>query len=172
MKVRPESSSPPLLPLAACGSGAGCDDIVCAVSGVAGVSSALSVAAGGAVSAGASAPPASPTAITAMRVFTGTVSPSLARISRTIPDAGDGISVSTLSVEISTIVSSASMWSPTCFIQRVIVPSDTLTPICGITTSTTVPVAMRRLLVLIGGEAFDAGQHVSGLGQVRLLERW
>jgi len=106
-----------------------------------------------------------------MRVFTGTVSPSLARISRTIPDAGDGTSVSTLSVEISTIVSSASMCSPTCFIQRVIVPSDTLTPICGITTSTTVPVAMRRLLVLIGGEALDAGQHVSGLGQVRLLER-
>ena len=57
-----------------------------------------------------------------MRVFTGTVSPSLARISRTMPDAGDGTSVSTLSVEISTIVSSASMCSPTCFSHLVTVP--------------------------------------------------
>ena len=50
--------------------------------------------------------------------------------------------MSTLSVEISTIVSSASIVSPTFFAQRVIVPSDTLTPIWGITTSTSVPVAM------------------------------
>ena len=75
-------------------------------------------------------------------VVTGTVSPSWTMISTTVPEAGDGTSVSTLSVEISTIVSSASIRSPTCFAQRVIVPSDTLTPIWGITTSTTVPVAM------------------------------
>src|SRR5205807_4202136 len=155
---------------AGCGAGAALAAIVCDVSGVAGVSSALSVA-----GAGASSPAApSPAAITAMRVFTGTVSPSLARISRTIPVAGEGTSVSTLSVEISTIVSSASMRSPTCFVQRVIVPSDTLTPIWGITTSTTVPVAMGaapRLVRSIGGEALDARQHVLGLGQERLLER-
>src|SRR5262249_4946151 len=82
--------------------------------------------------------------------------------------APGGPGVSTLSVEISTIVSSASMWSPTCFVQRVIVPSETLTPIWGITTSTTVPVAMGaapRLVRSIGGEALDARQHVLGLGQ-------
>ncbi len=44
--------------------------------------------------------------------------------------------MSTLSVEISTIVSSACTVSPTAFIQRLIVPSETLTPICGMTTST------------------------------------
>ena len=75
-----------------------------------------------------------------MRVPTSTVSPSATRISVTIPAPGDGTSVSTLSVEISTIVSSASTCSPTCLAQRVIVPSDTLTPIWGITTSTAVPV--------------------------------
>ena len=80
--------------------------------------------------------------MTAMRVFTGTVSPSPARSSFTTPVAGAGTSVSTLSVEISTIVSSASIVSPTLFAQRVIVPSDTLTPIWGITTSTSVPVAI------------------------------
>ncbi len=42
-----------------------------------------------------------------MRVPTSTVSPSATRISVTIPVPGDGTSVSTLSVEISTIVSSA-----------------------------------------------------------------
>jgi hypothetical protein len=80
--------------------------------------------------------------MTAMRVLTGTVSPSPARSSFTTPVAGAGTSVSTLSVEISTIVSSASIVSPTFFAHRVIVPSDTLTPIWGITTSTRVPVAM------------------------------
>src|SRR5205085_2375650 len=83
-----------------------------------------------------------PVSITAMRVFTGTVSPSPANSSRTTPDAGEGTSVSTLSVEISTMVSSASIVSPTALAQRVIVPSDTLTPIWGMTTSTSVPVAM------------------------------
>ena len=84
----------------------------------------------------------------AMRVFTGTVSPSAARSSRTTPVAGAGTSVSTLSVEISTIVSSASTVSPAFFAQRVIVPSDTLTPIWGITTSTSVPVAMVGSLLI------------------------
>ena len=89
-----------------------------------------------------------------------------------MPVAGEGISVSTLSVEISTIVSSASICSPTCFSQRVTVPSDTLTPIWGITTSTTVPVAMvSSRLQLVGGESFDPGEDVLDLGQEGLLER-
>jgi pyruvate dehydrogenase E2 component (dihydrolipoamide acetyltransferase) len=54
------------------------------------------------------------------------------------PAAGEGTSVSTLSVEISSSVSSASIVSPTCFDHFVIVPSDTETPIWGMTTSTAV----------------------------------
>src|SRR4029077_17676447 len=58
-------------------------------SGALGVSSAFA----------ACASPAAP--ITATTLLTGTVSPSLTRISDTTPAAGDGISASTLSVEIS-----------------------------------------------------------------------
>ena len=78
----------------------------------------------------------------ASTVPTSTVCPSWTRISETTPDAGDGTSVSTLSVEISSSVSSASIVSPTPFIHLVIVPSETETPICGMTTSTAVFVAI------------------------------
>ncbi len=141
-KVRPDSSASPPPPLVAAGAGAGAAGSV--VRGASGGAGAAACSAAGAGSAGASAPPPppSPVSITAIRVFTGTVWPSSARISRTTPDAGEGTSVSTLSVEISTMISSASIRSPTDFVQRVMVPSDTLTPIWGITTSTTVPVAM------------------------------
>ena len=81
-------------------------------------------------------------AITAIFVPTGTVSPSCTRICWTTPVAGLGTSVSTLSVEISRRVSSASMASPSDFDHFVIVPSDTETPIWGMTTSTSVPVAI------------------------------
>jgi hypothetical protein len=75
-------------------------------------------------------------------VPTSTVSPSWTRICVSVPEAGLGTSVSTLSVEISSSGSSASTCSPSCFSQRVIVPSETDTPIWGITTSTAVSVAM------------------------------
>ena len=51
------------------------------------------------------------------------------------PAAGDGISASILSVEISNSGSSRSTLSPTFLIQRTIVPSAIDSPICGITTS-------------------------------------
>jgi hypothetical protein len=73
--------------------------------------------------------------MTATTLFTGTVSPSLTRISDTTPAAGDGISASTLSVEISNSGSSRSILSPTFLIQRTIVPSAIDSPICGMTTS-------------------------------------
>ena len=82
------------------------------------------------VAAGLAASP-----ITATTVLTGTVSPSLCRISVTTPAAGAGISASTLSVEISKSGSSRSTLSPTFLIQRTIVPSAIDSPICGITTS-------------------------------------
>ena len=58
-----------------------------------------------------------------------------------VPVPGLGTSVSTLSVEISSRVSSAWTASPSRFSHRVTVPSETDTPICGMTTSIAVPVA-------------------------------
>ena len=55
---------------------------------------------------------------------------------RRMPEAGDGISVSTLSVETSSSGSSAVTCSPSFFSQRVTVPSVTLSPSWGITTET------------------------------------
>ena len=72
--------------------------------------------------------------ITATTLLTGTVSPSLTRISETTPAAGDGISASTLSVEISKIGSSRFTSSPTFFSHFDRVPSAIDSPICGIST--------------------------------------
>src|SRR6185503_5250580 len=70
----------------------------------------------------------------ATTVLTPTVSPSPTLMSVRMPAAGDGISASTLSVEISKSGSSRSTWSPTRLIQRTIVPSAIDSPIWGITT--------------------------------------
>ena len=82
--------------------------------------------------AGAAASPASP--ISAMTAPTSTVSSSSCRTLSRTPAAGEGISVSTLSVETSSSGSSTSTVSPTCFSQRVIVPSVTDSPSSGIST--------------------------------------
>ncbi len=55
---------------------------------------------------------------------------------RRIPDTGEGISVSTLSVETSRSGSSASTRSPSFLSQRVTVPSVTLSPSWGMDTET------------------------------------
>src|SRR6476646_8524967 len=94
---------------------------------------------------------------------TGTVTPTSTRISVTRPAAGDGISVSILSVEISTMVSSRSIQSPGRFFQSTIVPSATDTPIWGIVTSTSV--------VLVGEELTASLPHVVDLRQHGALER-
>ena len=65
---------------------------------------------------------------------TGTVSSSPTRILLTVPATGEGISVSTLSVETSSSGSSTSTWSPSAFSQRVTVPSVTDSPRAGIVT--------------------------------------
>ena len=67
--------------------------------------------------------------MTATTLLTGTVSPSLALMSVRTPAAGDGISASTLSVEISKRGSSRSTGSPIFLIQRTIVPSAIDSPI-------------------------------------------
>src|SRR6266700_6783332 len=89
--------------------------------------------AGWTASAGAGFSTPSPS-ITATTVFTPTVSFSLTRILARIPEAGEGISASTLSVEISKSGSSRSTRSPTLLIHLVTVPSATLSPICGMMT--------------------------------------
>jgi hypothetical protein len=82
--------------------------------------------------------------IVATTLFTATVSPSFTLISVRIPAAGDGISASTLSVEISNSGSSRSIRSPTFLIHRTMVPSAIDSPIWGITTFVMVfPVAYR-----------------------------
>jgi hypothetical protein len=76
--------------------------------------------------------------MTASRAPTPTVSPSATTISERTPAAGDGTSVSTLSVDTSKSGSSRATSSPTAFIHRVMVPSVTVSPNCGIVTSTNV----------------------------------
>ncbi len=66
--------------------------------------------------------------------FTGTVSFSFTTISVSTPEAGAGISASTLSVEISKRGSSRSTRVPTFFSHLVTVPSATLSPIWGMMT--------------------------------------
>ena len=65
-----------------------------------------------------------------------TVSSSHAQISTMTPHTGEGISVSTLSVAISTRGSSCATESPTFFNQRVTVPSATDSPSSGSVTET------------------------------------
>src|SRR3984957_18436662 len=72
----------------------------------------------------------------ATTVCMGTVCPSFTLIFFTTPAEGDGISASTLSVEISNSGSSRSILSPAFFSHLVMVPSKILSPIWGMMTST------------------------------------
>jgi hypothetical protein len=85
---------------------------------------------------------------------TAAVSSSATLISRTVPATGEGISVSTLSVETSSSGSSTSTVSPTCLSQRVTVPSVTLSPRAGIFTGVPGPAA--------AGAACSAGAAWAG----------
>src|SRR4051794_1877874 len=86
-----------------------------------------------------------PVAISASTAPTCTVSPSAAWIFATVPLAGAGTSASTLSVETSTMTSSASTWSPSCFRHSRTVPSVTDSPIWGSVTCTVVSTAISAL---------------------------
>ncbi len=88
--------------------------------------------------------PFSPGAISASTLPTLTVSPSAAWIFTTVPAMGAGTSASTLSVEISTRVSSSATSSPSCLCHSRIEPSETESPIGGMTTSTVVFTAISR----------------------------
>ena len=73
--------------------------------------------------------------MTATTVLMVTVAPSCTLISVSLPATGDGISASTLSVEISKMGSSRWTVSPTFLSHLVIVPSVMDSPIWGIRTS-------------------------------------
>src|SRR4051794_34291631 len=99
--------------------------------------------------------------MTASSEPTSTVSSSPTLMLFSTPPAGEGISVSTLSVETSSNGSSASTRSPSCFNQRGTVPSETLSPRRGNVTET----AMESCLGAV---------HVQGLAvqcEVRLAHR-
>src|SRR6202008_3187 len=113
--------------------------------GAAGAGAGFEAAGAGAgVGVGAMAAPAP--SMTATTVWMGTVWPSGILISLRTPAEGDGISASTLSVEISKSGSSRSTLSPGFLCHLVLVPSKMLSPIWGMTTST----AMTFLSLLAG----------------------
>src|SRR5271165_3686923 len=97
----------------------------------AGAGAAFAGAGAGAVAVAEPAP-----SITATMVWMGTVWPSAILISLRTPAEGEGISASTLSVEISKRGSSRSTLSPGFLSHLVMVPSKMLSPIWGMTTST------------------------------------
>src|SRR5580658_3302299 len=99
-----------------------------------GAAAAAGLGAAGAALAAPAAPP-----ITATTELICTVDPAAALISVKVPAAGEGISASTLSVEISKSGSSRCTVSPTCLSHLVMVPSKIDSPICGITTSVADP---------------------------------
>src|SRR3990170_707280 len=121
------------------------------------------VAEAGATDTRAPAPAASPS-ITANSVPTDTVAPSGTRILVSVPEATDGTSVSTLSVEISNSGSSSSTVSPPAFSHFRIVPSTTVSPSWGIFTDVMGPPGSPRRELVHGIE--DVGY----LRQVRVLE--
>src|SRR5579859_7129098 len=118
-----------------CGFGAG------AGAGAAAAAGAAFAGAGAGAGAAAAEPAAS---ITATTVLMGTVWPSLTLISFSTPAEGDGISASTLSVEISKSGSSRSILSPGFFSHLVMVPSKMLSPIWGMTTSAAMSISSNR----------------------------
>ena len=108
----------------------------------AGAGAAGAASTGAAAGAAAGASPASP--MTASSPPTATVSSSWATILVRTPEAGAGISVSTLSVETSSNGSSTTTVSPSCLSQRVTVPSVTLSPSAGIWTETAMLAPYKR----------------------------
>jgi len=120
----------------------GAAEVVVAAGVGAGVAAALGAGGGSfpeasgatvAVFAGAAFPDASE--MTPTTVLIWTVLPSVILISESTPAAGEGISASTLSVEISNSGSSCCTVSPGFFNHLVMVPSKIDSPIWGMITS-------------------------------------
>ena len=117
-----------------------------AAAGAGGIAAGAALGAGAAAGAAATgagdgAAPAPPAAIWPSRAPGATVSPSLATISESTPDAGALTSMVTLSVSSSTKGSSAFTTSPAFLYQRPMVASETDSPRVG----TRISVAMHHL---------------------------
>ena len=113
--------------------------------------------------------PPSPSPITARSPPTSTVSSSPATIRSSTPAAGEGISVSTLSVETSSSGSSTSTRSPSCLSQRVTVPSVTLSPRAGIWT---VKAMAGRCSCSRAGDDAGSGVRLDCAGEAGQLCEW
>jgi hypothetical protein len=115
------------------GAGGGMASSTAAVATAAGVTvSSFGAASAGAGAAGAAVPES---LMSQTMVPTWTVAPSWTLISPRVPAAGEGISASTLSVEISKRGSSRATVSPGFLSHLVSVPSVMDSPIWGMTTS-------------------------------------
>src|SRR5262249_18832186 len=126
-------------------------------------------AAGWAAGAGPVAVPDS--SIVASSTPASTVSSSPTLIAVSTPDAGEGISVSTLSVDTSSSGSSALTCSPSFFSQRVTVPSVTLSPRRGIVTETGMGLGLLCDLP-VGAASWSVDvQGFAGQRQVRFADR-
>ena len=122
---------PPAVAAGSTVTGTGAAGAGAAGAGAAALASGGGAAAGAAAAAGAPAP----SLILPTTVLMPTVVPSCTKISPSVPATGEGISVSTLSVEISNSGSSRSTGSPGFFNHLVRVPSTMLSPIWGMMTS-------------------------------------
>src|SRR5271169_1315104 len=86
-----------------------------------------------------------PSAMTPTTAPTGAISPAATRISLKVPVVVDGTSIDTLSVSISNRLSPGFTGSPADLNHLVILPSATVSPSCGISTSiVTIPEAASR----------------------------
>src|SRR5918997_1558668 len=117
--------------------------------------SAAMFSCGGASAAGESLSPAT----SAISGPTSTVEPSETRNFSILPATGEGSSALTLSVSTSARGSSISTSSPSAFNQRVMVPSVTLSPSCGIVTGLATGSSCLLWFDRPGG---DEGRHVGG----------
>src|ERR1700735_184036 len=102
--------------------------------------------------------------MTATTVLTVTVAPSWTLISVRVPATGDGISASTLSVEISKMGSSRETVSPTFLSHLVMVPSVMDSPIWGIMTSVPGPASAAGVAGTAGGGGYLPGARGGGGG--------
>ena len=130
--------------------------------GATGTGGGVTTAAGaaGAATTGAAAGvevAAAPSAIIASSAPTATVESTATTIFCRTPATGEGISVSTLSVETSSNGSSTATTSPSFFNQRVTVPSVTDSPSAGIVTEKVILFSpVTRVHVVVYQQVLDA----------------
>ena len=167
---RAGSSTGVASPAGAAGAAAGAAGAAAGAAGASAAGAGAATGAGAASAAGAAAAAGAPepSSMIASSAPTSTVSSSPTLIEERMPEAGAGISVSTLSVDTSSSGSSTSTRSPSAFSQRVTVPSETLSPSAGSVTETAMVSATPikscvREVLETGGGGRDQSCACSGL---------